>query len=208
MSPEKVLTRQLITKWFDRAKIDYSDLYVKEYIAYNAWFRKVTNCDVDHEAIKAVCRRFVIWDDYLHGRTLTTLSPVVEQIARLTYQHPLRPMGSAWSGVVNDANDWHGLIYFWYQTRCDLFHGLTMPGYVYHDMQIQLAYESLSIFMAEIIKRMRYCFTDTDFTRLTQVRTLLLSENGAASELKEIEVSLHQKFIRAPDIWNVDMERA
>lgn len=39
---EKVLTRQLIVQWYERARIDYSDLYVKEYIAYNAWFRKVT----------------------------------------------------------------------------------------------------------------------------------------------------------------------
>ena len=33
---EKVATRQLITKWFERSQIDYSDLYVKTYIAYNA----------------------------------------------------------------------------------------------------------------------------------------------------------------------------
>lgn len=205
---EKVVTRQLITKWYERARIDYSDLYVKQYIAYNAWFRKVTNCDVDHEAIKQVCRRFVIWDDYLHGRTLTMLGPVIEQIAQLTLKYPVRPMGPIWNGVVKDSCDWHGLIYFWYQTRCDLFHGLTMPGYTHQDLQVQLAYESLSIFMAEIIKRMRYCFTDTDFARLNEVRILLQSENGAASELKEIEISLHQKFIHSPDIWNVDMERA
>jgi hypothetical protein len=208
VNAEKVLTRQLITKWYERAKIDYSDLYVKEYIAYNAWFRKVTNCTVDHEAIKEVCRRFVIWDDYLHGRTLTTLSPYVEQIATLTQRHPLLLASSGWDGVVKDAFDWRGLIYFWYHTRCDLFHGVTMPGYSYHDTQIRLAYESLSIFMGEIIKRMCYCFTDTDFARLTEVRGLLASERGAASELKEIEARLHQKFIHSPDIWNVDMERA
>jgi hypothetical protein len=205
---EKVLTRQLITKWYERARIDYSDLYVKEYIAYNAWFRKVTNCNVDHEAIKEVCQRFVIWDDYINGRTLISLGSVVDQIALLTQQHPVLPVGIIWNGVVKDSMDWRSLIYFWYQTRCELFHGLTMPGSPYHDLQIRLAYESLSIFMAEIIKRMRYCFTDTDFARLTDVQTLLQSENGATSELKEIEVSLHQKFIHSPDLWNVDMERA
>jgi hypothetical protein len=208
VNPEKVLTRQLITKWYERAQIDYSDLYVRQYIAYNAWYRKVTNCDVDHEAIKEVCQRFIIWDDYLHGRTLTALGPIVEKIALLTHIHPVSPMGPAWNGVVKDSLDWHGLIYFWYQTRCDLFHGLTLPGYRQHDVQVRLAYESLCIFMGEIIKRMRYCFTDTDFARLTEVRLLLQSENGPATELKEIEASLHQKFIHAPDIWNVDMERA
>lgn len=207
VNAEKVLTRQLITKWFERARIDYSDLYVKEYIAYNAWFRKVTGCNEDHEAIREVSRRFVIWDDYLHGRTLTTLSPIVEQIAVLTHKSPVRPMGTAWNGIVKDTFDWRGLIYFWYQTRCDLFHGLTIPGYSHHDAHIKLAYESLNIFMSEIVKRMRYCFADTDFARLSEVRLLLQSTAGPVAELQEIEARLHQKFIHSPDIWNVDMER-
>jgi hypothetical protein len=204
---EKVMTRQLITKWYERAQIDYSDLYVKAYIAYNAWFRKVTNCNVDHEAIKEVSRRFVIWDDYIHQRTLVTLGSVVEQIAVVTAKCPVRSMGAAWDGRVKDRYDWRSLIYFWYQTRCDLFHGLTEPGHKYHDLQIQLAYESLNLFMSEIIRRMRFCFTDTDFTQLSEVRRLLSSDNGAISELKELETSLHQKFIHSPDLWNVDMER-
>ena len=204
---EKVLTRQLIVQWFERARIDYSDLYVKEYIAYNAWFRKVTHCDEDHEAIKRVAKRFVIWDDYLHGRTLSTLGPVVEQIAQHTRKAPVRPMGRGWNGTVRDAYDWQGLIYFWYQTRCDLFHGLTMPGYLQHDMRIRLAYESLHIFMSEIIRRMRHSFTDQDFERLTEVRALLQSEGNPVDDLRDIEAGLYQKFIHSPDIWNVDMER-
>jgi hypothetical protein len=204
---EKVMTRQLITKWFDRAQIDYSDLFVKEYISYNAWFRKVANTSVDAEAIKRVAERFVIWDDYVHGRTLIALRPILEKISELTWRRPMNPMGPAWNGVVKDSFDWKGLIYFWYQTRCDLFHGLTDPGRSHHDLQIQLAYESLNIFMAEIIKRMRYCFTDADFMRLTEVRQLLKSESGTRSELQEIEASLHRKFIHSPDLWNVDMER-
>jgi len=204
---EVVVTRQLINRWFERARIDYSDLYVKLYIAYNAWFRQVTHCDADHDAIKQVSKRFVIWDDYIQGRTLLALGPLVNQIAILTNKNSVRPMGTAWNGIVRDAFDWRGLIYFWYQTRCDLFHGMTMPGYVSHDAQIKLAYESLSVFMTEITKRMRYCFTDADFERLTEVRELLLSENSVESELKEIEAGLYRKFIHSPDIWNVDMER-
>jgi hypothetical protein len=207
VNADKVLTRQLITTWFERARIDYSDLYVKEYIAYNAWFRKVTQCDSDHEAMRQITKRFVIWDDYIHGHTLISLGPIVEQIAMLTGKSPVRPMGVAWNGVVKDAFDWQGLIYFWYQTRCDLFHGLTMPGQLTYDAKIKLAYESLHVFMTEIIRRMRFCFTDADFTRLTEVRALLKSEKGATTELKEIEAKLYRKFIHSPDIWNVDMER-
>jgi len=205
---EKVLTRQLITTWFERAKIDYSDLYVKEYIAYNAWFRKVTNCNEDYEAIRLLMKRFVIWDDYLQGRTLVTLGPIVEQIAVYTCRHPVRSPYGNWGGRVKDAFDWKGLIYFWYRTRCDLFHGDMLPGRTHHDQCIKLAYESLHIFMAEIVRRMRYCFTDTDFARLSEVRKLLLSENGAVSELRAIEAGLYRKFIHSADIWNVDMERA
>ncbi|MBC7564671.1 hypothetical protein H7100_00350 [Candidatus Saccharibacteria bacterium] len=205
---EKVLTRQLISKWNERAKIDYSDLYVKQYIAYNAWFRKVTGCDEDHEAIRQVSMRFVIWDDYVHGRTLIALGPIVQQIAVITNATPIRSTKPSWDGTVKDVFDWRGLIYFWYQTRCDLFHGSTMPASAHFDVKIQLAYQSLHIFMAEILKRMRFCFSDSDFHRLTDVQLLLKSPQGPVDELKAIEAKLYRKFIHSPDIWNVDMERA
>jgi len=207
VNQDKVITRQLIRKWHERAQIDYSDLFVREYIAYNAWFRKVTDCSIDHEAIKKVTRRFVIWDDYIHGRTLSDLRLVMERIATFTYHHPARPMGFAWDGIVKDSFDWKSLIYYWYQTRCDLFHGDTMPGKAVHDMQIRLAYESLNIFMAEILRRMRHCFSDADFMKLTEVQSLQKSQLGANEALGQIESRLHQKFIQSPDLWNVDMER-
>ena len=200
VSEDKVLTRQLIQKWHDRAKIDYSDLFVKEYIAYNAWFRKVTDCDSDHEAIRRVMNRFVIWDDYIHGRTLADLRPIVESIAAFTLRHRR-------SALVKDCFDWKNLISFWYETRCGLFHGLTMPGKAIHDAQIKLAYESLAIFMNEIIRRMRHCFDDSDFKRLTEVKVLQHSDLGADEALNRIETRLHLKFIHSPDLWNVDMER-
>jgi hypothetical protein len=204
---EKVLVRQLITQWHERAQIDYSDLYVRQYIAYNAWFRKVTNCDEDYEAIRLLLKRFVIWDDYMNGRTMINLSPIVQQIATVTHRHPIGSTSGTWDGTVKDAFDWRGLIYFWYHTRCNLFHGVTMPGHVQHDNTVRLAYQSLSLFMGEIVRRMRYCFNDTDFTKLTEVRALLQSQQGPDASLREIEAKLYQKFIHSPDIWNVDMER-
>lgn len=198
---ERVQTRQLIVQWHDRARIDYSALYVNEYIAYNAWFRKVTQCSEDKEALRRLMKRFVIWDDYEKGRVLTALVPLVEQVANITKT-------SQCAGRVRDAYDWKGLINFWYQTRCDLFHGSVLPTQNSNDTRVRLAYESLQIFMSEIIRRMRHSFTDSDFERLTEVRALLKSPNGPAEDLIEIETGLYQKFIRAPDIWNVDMERA
>lgn len=205
---ETVMTRQLILKWFERAQIDYSDLYMRQYIAYNAWFRKVTGKSEDHDAIKQLLKRFIIWDDYIEGRTLISLGLVVEKIADFTRVRPVRPVGSVWNGVVKHRHDWKGLIYFWYQTRCYLFHGLTIPGDGYDDTQIKLAYESLTLFMTEIIKRMRYCFDDRDFARFLEVRRLIDHDEGATTGLRHIEARLQQKFILSPDIWNVDMERA
>ena len=204
---EKIATKQLICTWYERARIDYSDLYVKQYIAYNAWFRKVTHCDEDYAAIQLVMKRFVIWDDYIHGRTLTPLEPIVERIALLTRRRPLANPGNGWDGIVKNPVDWRGLIYFWYRTRCDLFHGQMMPGQQFYDEQIKLAYESLSVFMAEILHRMRYCFSDADVTRLHEVRALIDSTAGPLAELRVIEDRLCQKFIGSTDIWNVDMER-
>lgn len=207
VNEDKVIVRQLIRTWYDRAQIDYSDLYVKEYIAYNAWFRKVTDCNEDREAIKRVAERFIIWDDYIHGRTMNDLRPIIEQVSLLTWKTPVRSIGSAWNGVVYDGLDWKGLIYFWYQTRCELFHGITMPGRKVHDLRIKLAYESLNVFMTEIMKRMRRCFNDQDYAKLTEVNKLLTAESGPIIPLQRIETSLQQKFIHSPDLWNVDMER-
>ena len=207
VSEDKVLTRQLMKKWFERAQIDYSDLFMKVYIAYNVWFRKVTGSSEDREAIKLVMQRFVIWDDYLHGRTMVDLMPIIERISLLTWQHPIKSVGNIWNGIVKDKQDWKGLIFFWYQIRCELFHGLTLPGRVTQDIQIRLAYESLNIFMTEILRRMRFCFSDADVKQLTEVKMLLESENGPVDSLRALESRLHQKFIHSPDLWNVDMER-
>lgn len=205
---DTVHTRQLIAKWHERACIDYSDLYVREYIAYNAWFRKVTQSNEDHEAIRRLLKRFVIWDDYIHGRTLLSLGPVIEEIVTITHRTPIPSSTALWDGIVKDVFDWQGLIYFWYSTRCQLFHGLTIPGSVPHNRYIQLSYESLRIFMNEITRRMRYCFTDADFDQLTEVKSLILSDNGVLNELKGVEARLYQKFIHSTDVWSVDMVRA
>ena len=207
VNQDKVVTRQLIKKWHEKAQIDYSDLYVKEYIAYNAWFRKVTDCATDYEAIRRVTKRFVIWDDYIHGRTLVDLGQVADMIAEFTHRYPIRLAAHSWNGVVADSFDWKNLIFFWYQTRCDLFHGLTMPGKIKHDIQIELAYKSLNIFMTEIIRRMRHCFSDEDYVKLTEVQALLKSPNGSTDTLQKTESGLYQKFIHSPDLWNVDMQR-
>jgi|GEM_PF-1009334 len=201
---EKVETaiRDLVIQWFDRAQIDYNDLYVRLYISYNAWFRQVTHMTFDREAIARLKKRFVIWDDYINGRILQDLEPVVEQIVIATHTQPLAA-SVRWNGIVEDSYDWRGLIHFWYQVRCDLFHGSNGPDQTIAAERVRLAYESLRLYMQEITTRMKSCFTEEDYDHLLEIqRTTIDSPNH------EIRTNLYQKFINSPDIWNVDMIRA
>lgn len=195
-------TQELIMRWYDRAKIDYSDLYVRLYIAYNAWFRKVTHTEFDREGIARLEKRFVIWDDYLHGKVLQELRPLMGEAAVLTSDSPLQST-RRWDGTVKDAEDWKGLIHFWYQVRCDLFHGSIDSQETY----VRLAYESLSVFMTEIVRRMRQVFTRKDHERLLELQELLTHNANSEEYIKRAQVALQDKFIQSPDIWQVDMAR-
>ncbi len=194
--------RELVIQWYDRAQIDYNDLYVRLYISYNAWFRQVTRTSFDREAISRLKKRFVIWDDYINGLILQDLEPIAEQVVILTHQQPL-DAGTRWNGVVENSYDWRGLIHFWYQVRCDLFHGSNGPAQDISMQRVRLAYESLRLYMQEITMRMKGCFTEEDYDRLLEVQRATVGMPDS-----ETRTNLYQKFINSPDIWNVDMIRA
>lgn len=193
--------RELIIQWYDRAQIDYNDLYVRLYISYNAWFRQVTHTSFDREAISRLKKRFVIWDDYINGQILQDLEPIAEQIVISTHQQPLGA-GSRWNGIVDNSYDWRGLIHFWYQVRCDLFHGSAGANQVLSAERVRLAYESLGLYMQEITDRMKGCFTEEDYDRLLELQRLSTDSSDDTTRQH-----LYQKFIHSPDIWNVDMIR-
>jgi len=190
-----------IYKWYKKAQVDYTELYIRIYIAYNAWYRQVTNTTNDREAIAMLKKRFVIWDDYSKGKTLSNLRVYVERLSKLTLEKPLAN-NTAWNGAVESSDDWRGLIEFWYQVRCMLVHGSEVsPRYVW------LAYETLELFMGEIVERMQACFTDKDFQRLEELSTLVKSETGKDARFRSLQRKLQAKYIDSPDIWQVDMQR-
>lgn len=191
-----------IYKWYQKAQVDYTDLYIRMYIAYNAWYRQVTGSTNDREAISTLKKRFIIWDDYCKGRTLKSLRVYTERLSKLTIEKPLT-QHMHWNGVIDTAEDWRSLIEFWYQVRCMLVHGSEVsPGYVW------LAYETLELFMSEIVTRMQACFTDSDFKRLEELATLVKAEPTANNRFKQLQRKLQTKYIDSPDIWQVDMQRA
>lgn len=190
-----------IYRWYKKAQVDYTELYIRLYIAYNAWYRQVTGTTNDREAISALKKRFIIWDDYCKGRTIPNMKIYAERIVVLTNDKPLIN-NSLWNGVVNNSDDWQSLIEFWYQVRCLLIHGSEVsPRHVW------LAYETLDIFMSEIVERMQSCFTDRDFKRLQELSTLAQTENGKNNRFRLLQRKLQAKYIDSPDIWQVDMQR-
>ncbi|MDB5162922.1 MAG: hypothetical protein JWO54_986 [Candidatus Saccharibacteria bacterium] len=190
-----------IYKWYKKAQVDYTELYIRIYISYNAWYRQVTGSTNDREAISILKKRFVIWDDYCNGKTLASLKIYVDRLVKLTNEKPLSKH-SYWEGTIETVNDWRGLIEFWYQVRCMLVHGSDVPP-----RYVWLAYETLELFMAEIVSRMQACFTDKDLQRLEELSTLVKSDISKDGRFRRLQQKLQAKYIESPDIWQVDMQR-
>jgi len=196
----------VIMKWIEKAQVDYCDMYIRLYIAYNAWFRKVTRTSFDREALLRLKKRFIIWDDYVNDRVMRELRPILRDVAILTDIRPLLS-GNKWNGKVRDDNDWHGLIDFWYQVRCELFHGTTdVPRHVLNQYA-SLAYQSLNIFMLEIMKRMKQSFTLNDQRRMDELDILIASSSGHTNNYEHERQRLHERYIHSNDVWTLDMVR-
>lgn len=190
-----------IYRWYKKAQVDYTELYIQMYIAYNAWYRQVTGTTNDREAIAILKKRFIIWDDYTKGKTMLSLRVYTDRLVKLTSERPLAS-NTVWDGTIQSSDDWRGLIEFWYRVRCMLVHGSEVsPRHVW------LAYETLELFMAEIVDRMQACFTDKDFQRLEELSTLAKSETGNSARFTHLKRKLQAKYIDSPDIWQVDMQR-
>jgi hypothetical protein len=191
-----------IYRWYRNAQINYVEHYVRLFICYNAWYRQVTNSTNDREALAQLKKRFVIWNDYANGHTLQQMKPYVKRVVEYSRTYPL-PANAYWSGIVEDAYDWKGLIEYWYHIRCLLVHGEEVAL-----KHVWLAYETLDAFMSEIITRMKTCFTDADNERLEEVMNLATTEYAQTDKFKLLQQKLHEKYIKSPNIWQVNMQRA
>jgi len=189
--------------WYKKSQIDYAERFMWLYIAYSSWYQRAIGTNNDREALNELKKRFVIWDDYIHGRALTTIRPYMERLAEFTQREPFPATHIYWSGSLDGAEDWRSLIEFWYQVRCLIVHGTQVRArYVWY------AYETLDVFMGEIITRMEQCFTDKDMQRLQEVRVLAGVAGNKSDRFKALQNKLQQKYISSPDIWQVDMQRA
>jgi len=194
----------IVYSWFERSDISYADAYARLYISYNAWFHKVTGKQNSFEAIRLLKTRFVIWEEYERGSVLVRMRPVVERIVKY-----LRNDGAVhtprWTVSLSNASDWTNLIQFWYEVRCELFHGNL--NVMRDEQAVQLAYESLYLFMEEIVKRMKQSFEPTDYVRLEELRVLAAADTNRQAEHVRESIELHRKYIDSPTLWQVDMQR-
>lgn len=214
-------TKELIFKWYSRSQLDYFDQYINLFIAYNAWFKKVTDTTNDREAITSLKTRNGIWDQYINNETMLRLRLFMQQIVDVTSKKPLENLTRSedlhWDGVVVDINDWKSLIEFWYRVRCNLFHGSKSPEDAREAAIVKLAYLSLNEFMTEIVNRMKGNFTSEDLNRMFE---LSLTEHpdkstatGFAKEAHERQWQsaqdeikrLNEKFKSAKNLWEVDL---
>lgn len=138
----------IIQQWYHRAQIDYTQQYMSLYAAFNAWYRATTKAVNDREALNKLRAGTPLWDDYLAGTCMRRLEHYMELLVECTQREPISYTTPHWRGEVASKHDWPSLIEYWYRVRCLVMHGAPVRSvYVY------LAYETLNIFMAEIIRR-------------------------------------------------------
>jgi hypothetical protein len=183
-----------IVRWYKRAQVDYIEQYIRMYVAYNAWYREVVGTLNDREALAKLKKRVIIWDDYAQGKTMQNLRPYMEKLVDLTQHHPLGQT-LYWEGVIDSTTDWRSLIEYWYQIRCLLVHGSMVET-----KYIWLAYETLDIFMGEIVSRIH----DTIESYSTAQG---LVHTNSVQKVADIREKMYAKYISSPDIWHVDMMR-
>lgn len=190
-----------IYRWYKHAQVDYVDHYIRLYIAYNAWYREVTTGSSDRQSLAQLKKRVIIWDDYANGRTMKPLKVYMERLVDLTGREPLgRTLH--WSGSIDSTTDWRSLIEYWYQIRCLLVHGAQVKP-----VHVWLAFETLDVFMGEIIDRMHAILNEAaEQVPPTAPDIQQLRAHPSASK-RSVQHKIYEKYLTSPDIWQVDMQR-
>ena len=121
------------------------------YASFNAWYRQATGSANDREALNKLRYGHSLWDDYRKGSAMRTLKHFMRLLVECTQREPISYATPHWRGEVAHVHDWPSLVEYWYRVRCLVMHGAAVRSvYVY------LAYETLNIFMAEIIQKEQY----------------------------------------------------
>lgn len=140
-----------IQLWYQRGQIEYVNYYMALYAAFNAWYREQTNTTNDRQALNHLRRGNQLWQAYCRGECMQDLTLYMNQLVEYTQREPLSHATPHWVGEVDHVHDWESLVEYWYRVRCLVMHGAEI-----HASYVYLAYETLNIFMGEIVQRARY----------------------------------------------------
>lgn len=144
----RVRTRTAVMRaWYRRAQIDYTQQYMALYAAFNGWYTDLTGKTSDREALTVIGRGNGVWERYCRGEILSHLVEPMKMLVEFTLREPISFSAPHWRGEVGSIYDWTSVIEYWYRVRCLVMHGAEInPQYVY------VAYETLNIFMEEVLK--------------------------------------------------------
>lgn len=138
-------------QWYKRSQIDYKSHYMGLYVAFNAWYRLMTGHSNDRQALNIIRSGNVVWDEYCAGLGMRELGHFMNMLVECTQREPISYLTPHWRGEVAHIYDWPSLVEYWYRVRCLVMHGAEVRSeYVY------LAYETLNIFMNEVIRTEQY----------------------------------------------------
>lgn len=140
-----------VETWYSRAQIDYVQGYMALYASFNAWYQVYVGTTNDREAINALRAGVALWDEYSNGTALRNLAPRMRMLVEMTQREPISYATPHWRGEVTHTKDWPSLVEFWYRVRC-----LVMHGHEIRSQYVYLAYETLNIFMGEVVRRMKH----------------------------------------------------
>ncbi len=140
-------TREILCRWYEKAQIDYAQLYMALYAAFNTWYRVRTRTENDRQAINSLREDESVWSCYRLDAGINKMNSLMPLLVELTQREPISYASPHWKGVVSHNQDWPSLLEYWYRVRCLVMHGAEIkPVYIY------LAYETLNVFMGEMVK--------------------------------------------------------
>ena len=184
---------------FNASRIDYAGAYLHLYASYNAWYRSVTGESLDAVAIGKMKQRYEMWAEYLSGDCLQLLRSPMRRMYVLSQHRPLIA-ASGRDVMLEDDCDWRHLIDIWYVVRCDIVHGATSTKHSYYDQFIRLAYESLSVYMTEVVYRIRIQMRATQLDSPAARRAFVtLPESHLVDQIPRQQFETSYISLRSPE---------
>lgn len=154
-----------MVEWFRKSQPDYITQYIYLWIAFNAYYRLPDQ--TDREAIEAIK---LLSPNPIGSGVISTKT--IGLIYTELKSHPLQNLTrhSRWDGMLATVNDWTSLVEFWYTMRNNVMHGAKRSESARDLMLIELAYESLTPWMSQLVNEMGKILTVEDAKELTRLR--------------------------------------